>query len=36
MMKLCFHLLCFDMPGILVHSACGLEKDHPRVDHNDP
>ena len=32
MTKLCCHLLCFVMLGILVHSACGLEKDHPRVD----
>ena len=24
MTKLCCHLLCFDMLGILVHSACGL------------
>jgi len=36
MMNLCCHLLRFVVLGILVHSACGLEKDDPRVDGEYP
>ena len=36
MMKLSSDLLRFVVLGILVHSACGLDKDDPRVDGEYP
>ena len=35
-MKLCCQFVCFVMLGILVHYACGLEKDDPRLDSEYP